>query len=269
MRLLLPAFVASLFAMPANAQLAAANDAGVAFGHVHLYVTDAALHGKLWTELFDGRVVEKGGFTAVVLPGTLVFLTEEEPTAPSRTTAMDHVGLAVRDLERVIAEWRALGYEVESQPENADASRRVFVTLPDGVRLALREDSDLQAPAEMEHVHFFVPEPRELRAWYADLFAATPAPGGDGEMAAAGVPGSELTFSASERKRAPTDGTVIDHIGFEIEDMDAFASMLRDEGIELTFGPHYVESLDLWVAFFNDPSGVQVEVTEGLYRYYQ
>lgn len=269
MRPLLPAFVALFFATPAYAQLAAPNDAGVAFGHVHLYVTDVELHGNLWTGLFDGRLVEKGGFSAVVLPGTLIFLTEEKPTAPSRSTAMDHVGLAVRDLGAVIDEWQALGYDVESEPGNIDASRRAFVTLPDGVRLELREDPDLQAAAEMGHVHFFAPKPSELRAWYSDLFGASPASGDDGEMAAvASVPGSELTFSASESERTPTEGTVIDHIGFEIEDMDAFATKLRGEGIELTFGPHYVESLDLWVAFFNDPSGVQVEVTEGLDRYY-
>lgn len=268
MRPLLPAFVVFLFATPAHAQLAAPNDAGVAFGHVHLYVTDVELHGNLWTELFDGRLVEKAGFTAVAIPGTLVFLTEEEPTAPSRATAMDHVGLAVRDLGAVVDEWRALGYEVDSEPGGADPPRRAFVTMPDGVRLELREDPDLQAIAEMDHVHFFAPEPNELQAWYADLFAATPGSGGDVEKATtSSVPGSDLSFSASEAERAPTEGTVIDHIGFEIEDMDAFATMLRGEGIELVFGPHYVESLDLWVAFFNDPSGVLVEVTEGLDEY--
>lgn len=59
----------------ARAQLAAPNDLGVAFGHVHLSVADVGVHEELWTRLFDAVLAEKAGFSAVRIPGTLVFFT--------------------------------------------------------------------------------------------------------------------------------------------------------------------------------------------------
>lgn len=261
-------FVAPLLATPVLAQIAGPNDAGVAFGHVHLYVADVDLHSHLLTELFDATLKEKAGYTAVEIPGALIFLTAEEPTAPSRSTAMDHFALEVRDLDAVLEAWRDLGYEVdEGGPaeahESADAARRAFITLPDGAALELRENPGLKVTARMDHVHFFTPLSDELVAWYAALFGTTSAEPAGAETTTT-VPGSGLVFTSSELERAPTEGTAIDHVGFEVENMEVFAEMLRAEGVEFVWGPNHIESLDIWVAFFNDPSGVLVEVTEGL-----
>ena len=38
-------------------------------------------------------------------------------------------------------------------------------------------------------------------------------------------------------------------------------------GVELEFPPRYIESIALKIAFFTDPSGVRVELTEGLDLY--
>lgn len=258
--------VAAVSAHPAYAQLAAPNDAGVTFSHVHLYVTDIELHKKLWSGLFDGVLVEKERFAAVRLPGVLVFLTEGEPTAPSLSTTMDHFGFKVRDVESILMEWRALGYEVDREFEGAGGLPGAYITMPDGVRLELQEDPELSVKAEMDHVHFFTPQYGELPAWYADLFGATPRSGSEVGMTA-DVPGASLIFDDWEEDRMPTESTVIDHIGFEVKDMDAFVEMLKARDVELVFGPRYVESLELWVAFFTDPSGVLVEASEGLDKY--
>ena len=156
-------FVAPLLVAPVHAQIAAPNDAGVAFGHVHLHVADLDLHGRLLTELFDAKLKERAGFIA-------------------------------------------------------------------------------------------------------DLFGTTSAERlADGSVTS--VPGSGLIFTPSEEARVPTEGTVIDHVGFEVESMETFAEELRAKGVEFVFGPTHIESLDIWVAFFTDPSGVLVEVTEGLDNY--
>lgn len=261
-------FVAPLLGTPVHAQIAAPNDAGVAFGHVHLHVADVDLHGHLLTELFDATLKEKAGYTAVEIPGALIFLTADEPTAPSRATAMDHFALEVRDLDAVLAAWRDLGYEVDAggpaeAHEPADAARRAFITLPDGAGLEIQENPALGVTARMDHVHFFTPESEELVSWYAALFGTTSAEP-DAEETTTTVPGSGLVFTSSEQERAPTEGTAIDHVGFEVENMEAFAEMLRAEDVEFVWGPAHIESLDIWVAFFNDPSGVLVEVTERL-----
>ena len=59
-KVLLSCAVALGFALPAQAQLAAPNAAGVSFAHVHLNVADIEVHRKLWVEQFDGVVVNRG-----------------------------------------------------------------------------------------------------------------------------------------------------------------------------------------------------------------
>src|SRR3954462_10057666 len=95
---------------PAYAQLAAPNEAGVAYGHVHLNVRDIEVHKKMWAEQFGGIVVQKGPLTAIKFPGMLIALRQAEPTGGSIGTVMDHFGFKVRDLAAVLAKWRAAGY---------------------------------------------------------------------------------------------------------------------------------------------------------------
>jgi len=260
--------VALLFAcaVPAVAQFADFNDRGVAFAHVHVVVADVGRHTSLWSELFDAAVVEKQGYSAVRIDGALVFFREGLPAAPSASTAIDHIGLEVRDLEQVLSKWRALGYDVDSAFIDDGGIPSAFVTMPGGVRLALHEDPEQTERTSMRYVHFSTTKRDELMMWYTARFGATQSTRvGSGNALA--VPGAGLVFAQSETDRLPTDGTSIDHIGFEIEDWDAFIAALEDDGVEFEFGPVHVESLDIWVAFFNDPSGVLVEVSHGLDRY--
>lgn len=258
---------ALLLAHPVHAQLAEPNDAGVAFGHVHLYVQDVDLHGRLWTELFDGTLASKDRFTWVRLPGTLIFLTQEDSTTPSAGTTIDHFGLTVRDLDALLDAWRELSYEVDSTLAGPGGAPRAFITMPGGLRLELREDPDARAAAVMDHVHFYAQQNRELLEWYDDIFgAARPdsVAAGVGGAPRAEVPGSALVFGRSEEDRPGTEGTVINHYGFEVEDIDSFAGMLRTRGVEFKNEPFYVEVLDLWVSFIYDPAGALVEISEGL-----
>lgn len=252
-----------LSSTPIQAQLATPNDLGVAFGHMHLGVTDIDRDTELWIAMFDAVDAEKGGYAAVQMPGALIFLTEAEPTSPSRGTVVDHFGLRVRDIGGILTEWRSLGYPVDAEFRGADGSPAAYVRMPDGARLELQEDRSLAVKATMHHVHFYTPENRELLTWYADLFGATPRARGNIETTA-DVPGSNLSFSPSETERPGTEGTAIDHIGFEVADLEAFAENLVNRGITLDFGPVYIEGIDLWVAFFTDESGVSVEVTQGM-----
>ena len=251
-----------IFAPPALAQYAQPNEAGITFGHVHVSATDMELHKKLWTDLFDGELVEKEGYTAIEIPGVQIFLREQEPSAPSHQTAMDHFSFSVRNIDEILDQWQAMGYEVdESYAEQGD--KGAFITMPDGIRLNLEEKPGLSVKAEMGHVHFISPQYSELPSWYADLFKTEPGPEGYTELISQ-VPGSGLRFSDSKIERLATEGTAIDHIGFETEDMEGFVKMIEDREIPIEFGPRYIESLDLWVVFFSDPSGVLVEVTQGL-----
>lgn len=262
MRRALLGFAALLISSPGHAQLAGPNEEGVAFAHVHLSVTDLDLHKALWVDMLDGVLVEKAGYAAVQIPGALIFFTEREPSAPSVGTAVDHVGFKVRDLGAVLAWWRDQGYPVDDEWLGGEGLPQAFITMPNGTRVELTGDSTLSASSEMHHVHFYSPQPRELLAWYVDLFGGVPRTRGTIETTA-DLPGTNLSFGQAASVRS-TEGTAIDHIGFEVEDINAFAEMLRGRGVEFELEPFHVESLEIWVAFFFDPAGTRVEISQGL-----
>ena len=266
MRSLLTGAVALLFAFPAHSQLAPPNAAGVTFAHVHLNVTDIEVHKKLWVEQFDGVVVQKGSLTTVKLPGMLVIFTQRAPTGGSRSTVIDHFGFNVRSIAEVLATWRAAGLEVQSEFTGAEGGRNAYVVAPDGVRLELQEDPELPVKAEAYHIHFFTPDYVDLMAWYVDMFSGVPAPRGTIQTTV-NVPGQNLSFATAQTDREATQGRAIDHIGFEVDDLRAFTQMLKARGITFDLPYREIPSIELAIAFFTDPSGVRIALTEGLDEY--
>ena len=266
MRLLLTAVAVLTLVSPANAQLAVPNAAGLTYGHVHLNVTDVELHKQLWVEHFGGVVTQKGSLIAVRLPGFLVALSAREPTGPSRGSVMDHFGFKVRSIEKFLAKWRAAGYEVDSEFPGAEGQANAYVTMPDGVRVELQEDQMLQVEVSGYHIHFFAPEFEELLAWYTDVFGLEVRPRGT-IQSTTNVPGMNMSFGGAREARAPTRGRAIDHIGFELDDLETFTEQLKAKGIEFDTEFREIDSLQLKIAYLTDPSGVRIELTEGYDAY--
>lgn len=255
---------AALLLLPADveAQLAQPNAAGLSFNHVHLSVADVELHKTLWSELLDGEVVERSGFVAIAVPGTLIFLTDRAPTGPSLGTAVNHVGFKVRDLEAVLTGWRSLGYDVDAEFMGGEGFPQAYVTMPNGTRVELTGDDALTRASEMHHVHFYSQDHEEHLAWWLDVLDGSRRTRGTIETTM-DVPGSNLSFAQADEV-APTEGTAVDHVGFEVEDIHAFAEMLKSKGVEFQLEPFHVESLDIWVGFFVDPAGALIEISQGL-----
>ncbi len=57
------------------------------------------------------------------------------------------------------------------------------------------------------------------------------------------------------------------HIGFEVNDLAAFCEMLEARGINFKVPYREIASIELAIAFFTDPSGVRIELTEGFDEY--
>ena len=245
-----------------DAQLAPPNAAGLSFNHVHLSVADVESHKTLWTELLEGEVVERSGYVAIAVSGTLIFLTDGAPTAPSVGTAVNHVGFKVRDLEAVLDTWKGLGYEVDAEFMGGEGFPQAYVTMPNGTRVELTGDPGISGASEMHHVHFYAPDHEAHLAWWLNLLEGTRRTRGTIETTM-DVPGSNLSFAQADVV-APTQGTAVDHVGFEVEDIHAFADMLRSKGVEFQIEPFHVESLDIWVGFFVDPAGARIEISQGL-----
>ncbi len=263
---LLIVLITFLYTIPGQAQLAAPNEKGVTFGHIHLNVSDIELHARLWPKVFGGALVKKEALTGIKIPGVLIFFRQGEPTAPSRETVIDNIGLKVRNIDVILSEWQTLGYEVGKTFVDADNIPHAYITMPNGTMLELVEDPKLKTKAELKHIHYATPKYQELVAWYTDLFGASPQPSGEHEKKAY-IPGSMLRFSKSATDRKPTVNTAIDHIGFEVEDMEKFVETLQTKEVKIELGPRYIESIDLWILFFTDPGGARFEVTQGLDNY--
>jgi len=266
MRLLLTAVALLSLVPPAHAQLAVPNEAGLTYGHVHLNVSDVELHKQLWADHFGGVVTQKGSLIAVRLPGFLVALSAREPTGGSAGSVMDHFGFKVRNMEKFLAKWRAAGRSVDSEFTGGEGQPNAYVTMPDGVRVELQEDQGLRVEVSGYHVHFRTPEFEELLDWYLDVFDLELRPRGNIQTTT-NVPGMNLSFGEAAEALAPTRGRAIDHIGFELDDLEAFIEQLKEKGVEFDTEFREIDTLQLKIAYITDPSGVRIELTEGYDRY--
>src|SRR5690606_24309036 len=97
--------------------------------------------------------------------------------------------------------------------------------------------------------------------WYAEHFGGTP--GKRWRYDATDLPGINLNFSAAAAETAPTRGRMLDHIGFEVENLAAFSRRLEAAGIEFD-RPYEKLPSGVGLAFLTDPWGTYIELTEGL-----
>jgi catechol 2,3-dioxygenase-like lactoylglutathione lyase family enzyme len=72
-----------------------------------------------------------------------------------------------------------------------------------------------------------------------------------------------LSFGGADGERAATQGTAIDHIGFEIDGLEEFCRRLEAMGIEFQVPYREIPAIELNIAYIIDPSGVRIEFTEG------
>jgi catechol 2,3-dioxygenase-like lactoylglutathione lyase family enzyme len=251
------ALIGFLSAQPVRAQLPAPNAAGVSSGHIHMMVRDPAAHKKLWVELFGAQVVQSGTLEMLKLPGVFLILTQGERAEGSIGSAIDHFALRVKDLAATSAKLKAAGV-----PLTRDDSLEIVASFPDKLKVEFYPAPTLTVPIEHFHVHFYAPDVDGLRAWYAKHFgAATPTATNPNAM---GVPGMSFSFRKTDAAQGATKGRSLDHIGFEVKDLEAFTKKLAADGVTFEVPFRDVPGIGLKLAFLIDPAGTRIELTEGL-----
>jgi catechol 2,3-dioxygenase-like lactoylglutathione lyase family enzyme len=261
---LFPLILAAFVAPPVYAQLAPPNDLGVAMGHIHLAVKDVEAQKRFWTTTMGGVAVQNGPLSMIQFPGVYIMLRQAEPSGPPAGSIVDHIGFVWKDLPAALAKWKADKVEIE-QGGNPNQG---YVDGPDGIRVEFFGDPSLPVPIQMNHIHFYPVDIPSMQAWYAKIFGGVP--GKRARMSSPGwidcddVPGVNLSFSQGKMELAPTKGRSLDHIGFEVKDIDAFIKKLEAQGIKLDAPLRQVPNSKTRVAFLTDPWGTYIELTEGL-----
>jgi catechol 2,3-dioxygenase-like lactoylglutathione lyase family enzyme len=242
-----------LATLPAVAQRGAPS---VTFGHIHINSADPDKAIAFWTDIIGISTWSRDSLNGVSTLGVLILIAHSAPSGPSAGSAIDHIGFKVPDLQPFIAKLAKTSYK-SFQP----AGDQLMIDGPDGVRVELAEDSSMYAPLQFDHIHFYTTRPKEVQAWYAKLFGARP--GDEDQPNTSLIAGAALSFAHADSV-APTAGRAIDHIAFEIKNLESFCQKLAADGIKFDSPYQVLPQLKFSAAFLTDPSGARIELTEGL-----
>ncbi len=284
---LLHAAAAVLFvASSAFAQLVSHPDAPIRVGHYHLNVTSVEAHKRFWVDTLGGTAMKFGNIDVVKFPDAFIFLRVQKPAGPTRGTAFDHIGFAVPNVPAMATKLAAAGYQETTGREpkpgevppaasgtSAVYGRFAYFLGPDGAKIELVTSDQKDAPPIVaHHIHFINKQYVEMQQWYMKVFDATLRPGQTDFFIGADLPGVgySLNFFRWEGDQSithvPTAGRVVDHVGFEVKNLEEFCKRLEAKGIRLTrpYTKKTAAMNNIATAMIVDPWGVSIELTEGL-----
>jgi catechol 2,3-dioxygenase-like lactoylglutathione lyase family enzyme len=264
------------------AQLSPPNSLGVSMGHLHYNVRDVEANKKFWIAL-GATPVMMGAREVLKFPDVMILLSQAESSGGTEGSVVNHVGFRVPNVNQFMAKMEHAGFKVAPSVITPGKVGNVFS--PEGERIELLEDLSenvrftfdrqqekydtpkqrMTVPIILHHIHFYVPEGSvaEIKAWYVKVFGAVP--GKRYHYEAADLPGVNLNFSGAPTKMEPTRGRMLDHIGFEIKNLEAFCKKLEANGVKLD-APYKKPPSGMANAFLTDPWGTYIELTEGLGR---
>jgi len=276
-RILWAAVVLAFVVAPAEAQLASPNKAGVSMGHLHYQVRDVEANKRFWMAL-GGTPIAHADAVVVKFPDVLVFLTQGDSTGGTDGSVVNHVAFRVQSFSTVeaaglkvtrLANFPGVGSTNTPEGERIElfenAALNLTFTQDAGYQdaTAERHNRPLPIPIAFHHVHLYLPAGKvaEAKAWYAKTFDGVP--GKRSNYDAVDLPGINLNFSEGPRPTAPTKGRMLDHLGFEIRDLQAFCRRLEGLGVQFE-RPYAKDSAGIASARLTDPWGTSIELTEGL-----
>jgi catechol 2,3-dioxygenase-like lactoylglutathione lyase family enzyme len=281
------------------AQLQPANEAGVTLGHFHTIVRDVDASEKFWTTL-GGKAITIDQTRVMKFPGVFVFLIKGTPTGGTYGSVVNHVGFIVPNDEESVARWKAAGVHAEYLPSAYVPTAKLgYAYSPDDLKVRINRDKAMTEPIASPLVMLWLSKSSvpDAEAWYIKTFGAQKGQKINNGVSVVGIPGLRLSVvssiedpisqtapavgliqgappSSSFMERllqtnlgVPTKGRTLDHIGFEVTNLEAFCKKLAANGLK--FDEQYSKSRHQGFASasFTDPFGVSVELTEGLKQF--
>jgi lactoylglutathione lyase len=260
----------------ASAQLPLLKDNDLVYAHHHLNVASIPEAKKFWVDTLGGTPVKAGPLEMVKFPNVIIVFTQRAPTGGSKGTTVNHVGFYVPSVRKTIDKVKAAGYPIVTREEmppaqavtdgiayiEATKTNVAFTMTPDQTKVEFVENPAQTVAVANHHVHFATDKVDAMKEWYVKTFNAKG--GMRGTFQAADLPGVNLTFSASTEPVAGTRGRAIDHIGFEVKNLEAFCKKLEAAGVKFDRPYTYIPQIGFAIAFFTDPFGTYIELTEGM-----
>jgi hypothetical protein len=210
-----------------SGQVLPAGGARVVYGHHHLNVTSIEAHRKFWVDGLGGVEATLDGLPTTIIrfPNVLVLLRQQPPKGDMTASVVPRLGFDVASLAAATDRLKAVGYSVITSGSPAAGT----VVGPDGLELELVEDrSALQAIA-LRDVQFSVKDPDAVIAWYARMFGAAVSP--SRKPLTATLPGLTMLFRSATVRPVGTQSGALDHIGLEVEHLEAFCAELQRKGV--------------------------------------
>ena len=272
--------LSSSFPGTARAQVLTSGEP-VVYGHHHLNTTNMEAQKKFYVEALGGKLLKIGANQQEVIafPGVLMFFRPmQAPTGGSIGTTVNHIGFSVPDLKVLVPKIKAAGFKMITTDSVAatvkvtddiaaagPTTNIAFALGPEDTKVEFVEVKDQKAPIQLHHLHFFGQQSREMREWYEKTFGAKDiqAPPG-AAFVQAQLPGVFLNFTPSPTPTVGTTGRSIDHVGFEVRNLEAFTKQLEAQGLKLDRPYTKVPELGIAIAFVKDPWGTNIEMSEGL-----
>ena len=250
----------------AHTQLATPGTSGVVMGHLHLATGDMEASRRFWAAL-GGVDVQNGALQLIQLFGTFVMLRQsQQPPAPSEGSTVERVVLRVKESE--------LPGLFEKLEKAKGSNPAALLTSPEGVTIELRvATAPDAAPVRLERLDFKSVAPVETRDWYVKTFGATAdslaraqaqPDGSRVDVPIAVLPGVMLRFLKADAAPAGTRGRGLDHVGFEVKNLEEFCKKLEAAGQKFDRPYTRLPNSTVAIAFFTDPWGTYIELTENL-----
>ena len=103
-----------------SAQLIAAKDGPIVYGHHHVAASDMAVHKKFWVDTLGGTVAKFGNNAEIVkFPNVFIFFRDQKPTGGTIGTTANHIGFSVPNLRAVVDKVKANGFKMITSSEVA------------------------------------------------------------------------------------------------------------------------------------------------------
>ena len=254
---------AAISAASLYGQLAPPNDMGVSVGHIHLIVADPEAQKKIWSGVLGAEVIALPPLELYKIPGVFVIVQKAGrvvPTEGSDGSTVNHFGFLVKSYDETKKKLTDAGLKFTM--DNAQ-THQIIAEFPEKIRVEFTEDKALTVPMKFHHIHEANVDQEKVRDWYVKTFGATP--GTRGAFPAAFVPGGEVDVLKATGEVAATKGRTLDHIGFEVKNLEAFCKQLDADGMKFDMKYTVIPQLQgLKIAFVIDPWGTRIELTEGL-----